>query len=160
AVLVPGAPPGADPRVRLGLEAVEPQGHVDRVRPPAGGRRVRQRRPGLRAAPQPRMTASRPSLQEHPMSLPTTSADDAPGPEDDPGVASEPFVTSYKQSRFRRRHKGPSLAVRGRLGRVTAAEMRAEEITAWFGERKVLDRVSLTMPAGQVTSLIGPSGCG
>jgi phosphate transport system ATP-binding protein len=43
---------------------------------------------------------------------------------------------------------------------VSAAEMRAEEISAWFGDHKVLDRVSLTMPAGQVTSLIGPSGCG
>ncbi|SDJ46901.1 phosphate ABC transporter ATP-binding protein, PhoT family [Frankineae bacterium MT45] len=36
----------------------------------------------------------------------------------------------------------------------------AREISAWFGERKVLDRVSLLMPAGQVTALIGPSGCG
>ncbi|BBH16975.1 phosphate import ATP-binding protein PstB [Nocardioides baekrokdamisoli] len=41
-----------------------------------------------------------------------------------------------------------------------ATELRADEITAWFGDRKVLDRVSLTMPAGEVTALIGPSGCG
>ncbi|RJS47755.1 phosphate ABC transporter ATP-binding protein [Nocardioides cavernaquae] len=40
------------------------------------------------------------------------------------------------------------------------AELRAEEITAWFGNHKVLDRVSLTMPAGGITALIGPSGCG
>jgi phosphate transport system ATP-binding protein len=40
------------------------------------------------------------------------------------------------------------------------AELEAREITAWFGDHMVLDRVSLTMPAGQVTSLIGPSGCG
>jgi phosphate transport system ATP-binding protein len=40
------------------------------------------------------------------------------------------------------------------------AELDAESISAWFGSRKVLDRVSLTMPAGQVTALIGPSGCG
>ena len=40
------------------------------------------------------------------------------------------------------------------------AELDAREITAWFGERKVLDRVSLTMPAGAITALIGPSGCG
>jgi len=33
-------------------------------------------------------------------------------------------------------------------------------VSAWFGQRKVLDRVSLTMPAGKVTALIGPSGCG
>jgi phosphate transport system ATP-binding protein len=40
------------------------------------------------------------------------------------------------------------------------ATLEARDITAWFGERMVLDRVSLTMQAGQVTSLIGPSGCG
>jgi phosphate transport system ATP-binding protein len=36
----------------------------------------------------------------------------------------------------------------------------AEDVSAWFGRRKVLDRVSLEMPAGRVTALIGPSGCG
>ncbi|MCO4236206.1 MULTISPECIES: phosphate ABC transporter ATP-binding protein [Pseudarthrobacter] len=41
-----------------------------------------------------------------------------------------------------------------------AAELDAKAVSAWFGERKVLDRVSLTMEAGQVTALIGPSGCG
>src|SRR5690349_3822389 len=40
------------------------------------------------------------------------------------------------------------------------AELRAVDITAWFGTHKVLDRVSLTMPAGGITALIGPSGCG
>ncbi|MGA5702442.1 phosphate ABC transporter ATP-binding protein PstB [Peterkaempfera bronchialis] len=38
--------------------------------------------------------------------------------------------------------------------------MEARAVSAWFGSRKVLDRVSLTMPAGRVTALIGPSGCG
>jgi phosphate transport system ATP-binding protein len=40
------------------------------------------------------------------------------------------------------------------------ASLEAREISAWFGDRKVLDRVSLTMVAGEVTALIGPSGCG
>jgi phosphate transport system ATP-binding protein len=40
------------------------------------------------------------------------------------------------------------------------ATLEARAISAWFGERKVLDRVSLTMDAGKVTALIGPSGCG
>jgi phosphate transport system ATP-binding protein len=40
------------------------------------------------------------------------------------------------------------------------AVLDAVAISAWFGERKVLDRVSLTMEAGKITALIGPSGCG
>ncbi len=40
------------------------------------------------------------------------------------------------------------------------AGLEAREISAWFGTHNVLDRVSLEMPAGQVTALIGPSGCG
>ncbi|PZQ90875.1 MAG: phosphate ABC transporter ATP-binding protein [Leifsonia xyli] len=40
------------------------------------------------------------------------------------------------------------------------ATLEARAITAWFGDHQVLDRVSLTMPAGVITSLIGPSGCG
>ena len=42
----------------------------------------------------------------------------------------------------------------------TPATLDADEVSAWFGVRKVLDRVSLTMEAGRVTALIGPSGCG
>jgi phosphate transport system ATP-binding protein len=40
------------------------------------------------------------------------------------------------------------------------AELDARNISAWFGDRLVLDRVSLRMPAGGITALIGPSGCG
>ena len=40
------------------------------------------------------------------------------------------------------------------------AELEARDVSAWFGERLVLDRVSLTMQAGTITALIGPSGCG
>ena len=40
------------------------------------------------------------------------------------------------------------------------ATLEARDISAWFGTRQVLDRVSLTMNAGHVTALIGPSGCG
>jgi phosphate transport system ATP-binding protein len=38
--------------------------------------------------------------------------------------------------------------------------LAAQDISAWFGDHKVLDRVSLTMDPGAVTALIGPSGCG
>jgi phosphate transport system ATP-binding protein len=40
------------------------------------------------------------------------------------------------------------------------APMVAEDVSAWFGTNKVLERVNLTMPARSVTALIGPSGCG
>jgi phosphate transport system ATP-binding protein len=41
-----------------------------------------------------------------------------------------------------------------------AAGLEGRDVSAWFGDRKVLDRVNLVMPARQVTALIGPSGCG
>jgi phosphate transport system ATP-binding protein len=40
------------------------------------------------------------------------------------------------------------------------ARLDAVAVSAWFGSNKVLDRVSLAMPAASVTALIGPSGCG
>jgi ABC-type multidrug transport system fused ATPase/permease subunit len=36
----------------------------------------------------------------------------------------------------------------------------AQNISAWFGDHKVLEQVSLAMEPGTVTALIGPSGCG
>lgn len=42
----------------------------------------------------------------------------------------------------------------------TLATLEGKNVSAWFGDHKVLDRVSLTMPAGVITALIGPSGCG
>jgi phosphate transport system ATP-binding protein len=52
----------------------------------------------------------------------------------------------------------PPLTVSG--GPSSMATLETRSVSAWFGDRKVLDRVSLEMPAGQVTALIGPSGCG
>ena len=52
----------------------------------------------------------------------------------------------------------PSAA--GLLSASGPATLEARSISAWFGDHLVLDRVSLTMTAGQVTALIGPSGCG
>ncbi len=40
------------------------------------------------------------------------------------------------------------------------ATLEAVDVSCWFGDRLVLDRVSLTMAAGEITALIGPSGCG
>ena len=44
--------------------------------------------------------------------------------------------------------------------KLDVAGLDARSVSAWFGTHHVLDRVSLSMPAGQVTALIGPSGCG
>jgi len=41
-----------------------------------------------------------------------------------------------------------------------AAGLVTDNVSAWFGDHKVLHRVNLEMQANQVTSLIGPSGCG
>ena len=38
--------------------------------------------------------------------------------------------------------------------------LQAQDVSAWFGAHKVLERVSLKMEPGTVTALIGPSGCG
>jgi phosphate transport system ATP-binding protein len=40
------------------------------------------------------------------------------------------------------------------------ATLVAEDVSCWFGSRKVLDRVSLEMRSYRVMALIGPSGCG
>ncbi len=41
-----------------------------------------------------------------------------------------------------------------------AGEIVTDDVCAWFGERLVLEGVSLTMERNRVTALIGPSGCG
>jgi phosphate transport system ATP-binding protein len=40
------------------------------------------------------------------------------------------------------------------------ARLDAQQVSAWFGTRKVLERCTLSMPPQHVTALIGPSGCG
>ena len=44
--------------------------------------------------------------------------------------------------------------------RSDAALIETRDLTVHFGKRRVLEGVSLRIPAGQVTSFIGPSGCG
>jgi ABC-type Fe3+/spermidine/putrescine transport system ATPase subunit len=41
-----------------------------------------------------------------------------------------------------------------------ASELIAEDVSAWFSGRLVLERVHLAMARSKVTALIGPSGCG
>lgn len=39
-------------------------------------------------------------------------------------------------------------------------EMESRDLSIWFGQRKVLEGVSIQFPRNSVTALIGPSGCG
>jgi phosphate transport system ATP-binding protein len=58
-------------------------------------------------------------------------------------------------------HFGPRTVLEpAPAGAAPLATLETRDVSAWFGERKVLDRVSLTMAPGEVTALIGPSGCG
>jgi len=54
----------------------------------------------------------------------------------------------------------PPAAPAGRTGSNLQAHLEAVKVSAWFGTKKVLERVSLSMPHSTVTALIGPSGCG
>lgn len=38
--------------------------------------------------------------------------------------------------------------------------LRTENLTVCYGTNKVLDGVSLVLPAGKTTALLGPNGCG
>lgn len=78
--------------------------------------------------------------------------DEQPGPR--PGEAGAALAVAARPT------DGKAVASPPSVPPSSLATLDARNISAWFGERQVLDRVSLTMPAGQVTSLIGPSGCG
>jgi phosphate transport system ATP-binding protein len=54
----------------------------------------------------------------------------------------------------------PADPARGFTARSAPAGLETRAVSAWFGDRKVLERVSLAMAPGRVTALIGPSGCG
>ncbi|MFG1672368.1 phosphate ABC transporter ATP-binding protein PstB [Streptomyces sp. Y7] len=71
----------------------------------------------------------------------------------------EPEPETQTRSQIPRGHITDRIPA-GRPGTGAAATLRADAVSAWFGDHKVLDRVSLSMPANQVTALIGPSGCG
>jgi phosphate transport system ATP-binding protein len=42
----------------------------------------------------------------------------------------------------------------------TDIEMSTQDLSVWFGKRKVLEGVNIDFPKRTVTALIGPSGCG
>src|SRR5436190_21066219 len=42
----------------------------------------------------------------------------------------------------------------------TGHGMEVRDLSAWYGERKAVEGVSMTIRPNQVTAIIGPSGCG
>ncbi len=80
--------------------------------------------------------------------IPTAPRGTTPEP---PLTVSQPSVSLAKPPRG-----GDGADATGPL----AATLEGRDISAWFGDRKVLDRVNLVMLANRVTALIGPSGCG
>ena len=69
-------------------------------------------------------------------------------------------ASQSKRRSFRVRDREPRVAPVDAPAPTTLTGIEARDISAWFGTHQVLDRVSLTMRAGEVTALIGPSGCG
>jgi phosphate transport system ATP-binding protein len=80
------------------------------------------------------------------------------GPENPPTVAFQPAggPTAIMEAPF------DSGAARTDLlpAQAPLVGLSARNVSAWFGDHKVLERVSLEMEPGTVTALIGPSGCG
>ena len=44
--------------------------------------------------------------------------------------------------------------------RATAAALRVEKVSHWFGPKRVLHDINLEIAAGQIVAIVGPSGCG
>ena len=55
---------------------------------------------------------------------------------------------------------GASVAPPQRPQRGPGVGLQAREVTAWYSERKAIDKVSLDIVPQHVTAIIGPSGCG
>ncbi|MGK0741358.1 phosphate ABC transporter ATP-binding protein [Leucobacter sp. Z1108] len=90
--------------------------------------------------------------------LPTTSPRRAARAE--PGEPAGDFRTTVMPPVLPSRASSVEEVIRPITPKSDLAKLEARNISAWFGDHKVLDRVSLTMEAGVITSLIGPSGCG
>jgi phosphate transport system ATP-binding protein len=62
-------------------------------------------------------------------------------------------VVSRSEQCVQTNHVAPSL-------KPTGVCLRAREVSAWYSDRKAIDKVSLDIAPQQVTAIIGPSGCG
>ena len=140
-----------------GIEVRHQDGHLQGVWPPSAAPLAG----GLVPLVINEATPSEPTSMVDAMSL----LDTAPVPVIEPdevlpaGVGNSSPAPAQKRLRIRDRqpHRaavGPDAPPAALTG------IDAHDISAWFASHQVLDRVSLEMPAGQVTALIGPSGCG
>ncbi len=55
---------------------------------------------------------------------------------------------------------GTAVTTSNSAGTSTDLALRAESVSCWFGKRRVLEGVSLSIKRNTVVALIGPSGCG
>ena len=39
-------------------------------------------------------------------------------------------------------------------------ELRTENLSVGYGAKRIIDRLDLTLPSGQISALLGPNGCG
>lgn len=39
-------------------------------------------------------------------------------------------------------------------------KLHVQGLSAWYGEQRVLEGISLQVPVSRITAIIGPSGCG
>jgi phosphate transport system ATP-binding protein len=52
------------------------------------------------------------------------------------------------------------IAPRKSSGEVRPERLCANKINFWYGQKQVLNEISMSLPEKQITALIGPSGCG
>ena len=64
----------------------------------------------------------------------------------DSGSTTEPAANETAPVMSEAKERGPHLKARG--------------LSAWYGDRKAIENVSLAVGAHQITAIIGPSGCG
>jgi phosphate transport system ATP-binding protein len=89
----------------------------------------------------------------------TDSATGQPGPYGVGPYEPDPYLPNPVRHGART-DAGPDTAVLTPTAATPLLGLEAQNVSAWFSGRKVLERVSLHMEPGRVTALIGPSGCG
>ncbi|MCU1394435.1 MAG: phosphate transporter ATP-binding protein [Ilumatobacteraceae bacterium] len=86
-----------------------------------------------------------------------------------PAIVEQPYVAPWSADQLGWPEPAPTVAIAAVMDdaervapvvRRPASSLEADAVSAWYGSKKVLERVSLVMTPASVTALIGPSGCG